>query len=398
MIDAEDIIKAGIQLGEELEKLHKDEQYGFDSFVLSPDGFKLQPGGQSGGAEEDIRNLMRQLIEGHSTLVPHNLRSEELLSHLAFLAPNLPLDLRPILTDGLSGRIQDCSTLLKRLRRAEQLAELRSSQSVKAPNWQVGFDTHIGKAKAWRSQTNQDSFFFDVEGPLGILMVSDGISTSTAGSGDIASNITSRVTHHFWADQKEELKEAGDEEIQDFLIQILAHANFAICENAKEHAKEDISAEIPMGATVLLAIIKGDTMWLANLGDSRGYILTEDGAALITGDQNLRGEKLRLQIPMEPHDNYAALIRYLGHFDSDFKAALPVPDICQVKLLPNEAVLLCSDGLTDYAASSHYALGELLMKAHRDNDISSACSMLTQRANEAGGGDNITTVIAKPIF
>ena len=71
--------------------------------------------------------------------------------------------------------------------------------------WQVGFDTHIGARKSWISQTNQDCFFFDRYENSAILLVADGISISSAGSGDVASNITAQTVAHFGANVKKHL-------------------------------------------------------------------------------------------------------------------------------------------------------------------------------------------------
>ena len=264
-------------------------------------------------------------------------------------------------------------------------------------SWQVGFDTHIGVRKSWISQTNQDCFFFDRYKNSAILLVADGISISSAGSGDVASNITAQTVAHFWSECKETLLDQGVREIREFLLRTLMNANQEICRIAKEFV-EDITSEIPMGTTVLLAYCRGNDVWLANLGDSRAYVVMEHGLGILVGDQNLLGEKLRHHIPLDLNDNFKALIRYLGHFDAEWKPALQMPDIRHIRLMRGESLLLCSDGLTDYASDTHYGFQKLVMPILQDpqKTLFQKSYHLTALANMRGGGDNITVLLAKP--
>ena len=110
-----------------------------------------------------------------------------------------------------------------------------SQQSNPNVIWKVGFDTHIGVRKSfWVSQTNQDCFFFDRHENSAILLVADGISISSAGSGDIASNITAQTVAHFWTECKETLLSQEPSDIREFLLRTLIHANQEICRIAQE--------------------------------------------------------------------------------------------------------------------------------------------------------------------
>jgi protein phosphatase len=66
-------------------------------------------------------------------------------------------------------------------------------------------------------------------------------------------------------------------------------------------------------------------------------------------------------------------------------------------MLPGEVLLLCSDGLTDYAAGTHAEMGLLIEEAARSANIGGACRRLVDRANENGGGDNITVILARTV-
>ena len=158
------------------------------------------------------------------------------------------------------------------------------------------------------SQTNQDCFFFDRHENSAILLVADGISISSAGSGDIASNITAQTVAHFWTECKETLLSQEPSDIREFLLRTLIHANQEICRIAQEFV-EDITSEVPMGTTVLLVLQR---QWcLVNLGDSRAYVVMDNGLGLLVGDRTCLVKNLT------PHSTrnqryFKALIRYLG--------------------------------------------------------------------------------------
>jgi protein phosphatase len=146
---------------------------------------------------------------------------------------------------------------------------------------------------------------------------------------------------------------------------------------------------------VLLAYAQGGFVTLASLGDSRAYLLTDDGPAIVTGDHNVRGEKLRMKIIYEGTSSGNALMRYLGYFNEHYEIALPKPDLRTFHMLPKERLLLCSDGYTDYAAHGHNDLCMLMRDAIENTPLPLACNNLILQANLGGGGDNITVLLAE---
>ena len=89
------------------------------------------------------------------------------------------------------------------------------------------------------------------------------------------------------------------------------------------------------------------------------------------------------------------LVGYLGHFNMAGEAEPLEPTLARVRLLPGEHLLLCSDGLNDYAADSHAELHGLLAAAVREDDLTAAARKLVGEANLGGGGDNVTVLIAR---
>ncbi|MBM74693.1 MAG: hypothetical protein CMK59_04785 [Proteobacteria bacterium] len=357
---------------------------------------------------KDLQTLVRSYLNFEVSALTPLVNNEQLLGHLPFLIKDYTPDVFPLFAKILHEKVEDHFNSFQQwedlLDKLEKNADVRhnalrdSASSNHKSNdilWDFASDTHIGAKKSFSSQTNQDSFFYDSYKNTAIIMVADGISVSNAGSGDQASFIAKQVTAHIWELNKDNLLSANPDDIKQFLLQVLLHANHNICD-VSASSVEDISKATPMGTTILLGYVRDSELWLSHLGDSRGYIINEDGLCLITGDHNLRGEKLRHGLSVDLLDNQPALIRYLGHFDEKMNPALHVPDICHVPLLEGERILLCSDGLTDYASPTHADFNELATTISSNASyLHEICWQLTIFANIGGGGDNITTIVAE---
>lgn len=344
--------------------------------------------------EGNIQKIARELLKHFSSLCSTDIPEETLIAHIQMLAPGLPMDLLALFQDAVCGTITDPQTILARIEKAEQRAERRKTPPM-VEYWDVDFDTHIGKRKARIGQTNQDYFFIGEDGTNALFMVADGISISNAGSGNLASNIAAQVISHMWKEEKENLRLASPKKIEEILTNFLYNANYNICESSKNLSKNGIENDVPMGTTILLAYAQGSTVTLMSLGDSRAYLITEDGPVILTGDHNVRGERLRMGIRYEESNSGNALMRYLGYFNENYEIALPKPEINSFEMLPGERLLLCSDGYTDYAAYHHADLTMLIRDAMEQPSLSSSCNHLIMQANQGGGGDNITVLVAQ---
>ncbi len=392
-------------------------------------GARLEPGGRIalGVGEEsdpmrDVRDtfaLMLELVVGElprgDVLSPY-----EVIAHLAHLGEDLPIDWLALLWRGLAygGHQHPRSAvgLWHALEQAQASARVReASVASSRAHWEIGHDTHIGALKSRIGQVNQDALFWSIDGNLapdidgimspaptditaGLLIVADGISVSTAGTGDLASAILVQVLGSLWEQQKRTLALAGPETIRGFLEGALGAANHAICEGSMRLARGDLTRHIPMGTTAVVAVLIGNTCHLASLGDSRAYLVTSAGAALLTGDQNVRSEWLdswRRGSPTDLLGDGHALVSYAGHFSETGESLPCKPEHRTFKVLPGEALILCSDGFTDYASDDPAETALFLEQAARAPDAGKAVRDLVDRANARGGGDNITIVMAR---
>ena len=139
-----------------------------------------------------------------------------------------------------------------------------------------------------------------------------------------------------------------------------------------------------MGTTIVLVIIKSGTLYLAHVGDSRIYLITKDSIHRLTTDHSVvqlmldRGEITSEEAKDHPQKN--VITRALGVDDS-----IRI-DFSQEFFDDGDLVLLCSDGLTNFVDES--TIFEL---CNTCNSYELA-DILVDKANENGGGDNITVV------
>ena len=143
-----------------------------------------------------------------------------------------------------------------------------------------------------------------------------------------------------------------------------------------------------MGTTLVVATIEGSALKVANVGDSRLYIIGDD-ITQITRDHSLVEEMVqRGELDKESarvHVNKNIITRAIG---ADVSV---VPEIFSVDLEKGDKILLCSDGLTNMVDDGRIAR---LIKA--GGSVREICERLIEAANENGGSDNITAMVIDP--
>ncbi len=368
------------------------------------DRVELGPASE-GDPLSDVMAAARLVVERAVGQLPRNgkVREDDLVVHLPQLVPDAPPEWAAVMARCLSPegglRPRNGLDLWEQLAQAAAIAEVRKQAPLRrGARLRVAHDTHIGALKSRLGQTNQDAVFWQADGSLAFLVVADGISVSTAGSGDLASSLLVRTLIARWEAAQASLREADDAQVEAFLVSSLAEANHAICKAALELAGGNLGRHIPMGTTALVAVVQGDRVNLASLGDSRAYLVGAIGASQLNGDQNLRSEWLRTWQKgnrMDLHNEGYALVGYCGHFGENGQSEPVLPDLRRFRLLPGEVLCLCSDGLTDYASGSPAEASLLIEEAARMSDLGEACRSLVGRANAGGGGDNITVILAR---
>jgi len=159
---------------------------------------------------------------------------------------------------------------------------------------------------------------------------------------------------------------------------------------AVDKAQSLLLQRVPGGGTTLtLVMAVGDRLISAHVGDSRLYVINQDGDLVLrTKDHSLvkrlvdLGEISEDEASVHPQRN--VLYRALGQTDP-FEA-----DIDKFSIQPGERMMICSDGL--WGVLDHE---EMMRIIEQSNDIDQAACDLVQAANDSGGPDNISVVLVE---
>src|ERR1044072_6611636 len=221
-------------------------------------------------------------------------------------------------------------------------------------------------------------------GPKGaVLVVSDGMGGALAG--DVASRMAVETVREMLLTEEEF---DGDDDADAPLVESLRnatdYANFAI----HRRSQEDPHCS-GMGATLTAAAVTEEGVGLLQVGHSRGYIIRRGRVKLATKDQSLVQQLVDVgqisEQEAETHMFRNVILQALG--------AQPElqPVTGRVRVYRGDVLLLCSDGL------SGKLRGEDMLRIveESDGDLRRACEALVDEANERGGEDNITVVLAR---
>lgn len=233
--------------------------------------------------------------------------------------------------------------------------------------------TDIGK----RRKLNQD-YVYTSERPVGnlpnVFIVADGMGGHNAG--DYASKFTVET-------MIKEIENSFEVNPEKILKKAIETAN----EKLIEASKEDKSLE-GMGTTVVAATCMGRYLRVANVGDSRLYVIG-DKITQITRDHSLVEEMVRMggidRAAARNHPDKNIITRAVGATN---KVEV---DFFQVELTEKDIVLMCSDGLTNMLEDE-----EIRMILNGQRDIVEKAEELVKAANLNGGKDNIAVVLIEP--
>lgn len=233
--------------------------------------------------------------------------------------------------------------------------------------------TDVGRERS----INQDYIFYsltEVGNLPNLFLVADGMGGHKAG--DMASKYT-----------VETFVSLVKESTQKDPISIINNAVTKVNRMLLKKAAESIDYE-GMGTTLVAATIYDHVLRVANVGDSRLYVLGND-ITQITRDHSLVEEMVTLgEINREQARNHAQkniITRAIGGYDT------VEAEMFSVDLKPKDRILMCSDGLSNMVEDS-----EILKIVKMSPDIDTAVASLVQLANENGGKDNITVMIIEP--
>lgn len=229
----------------------------------------------------------------------------------------------------------------------------------------------IGKERS----INQDAFFAgEISQDIAFAVVCDGMGGANAG--DIASQTAVKTISEYIINSYR--KKITIHDFVKILKNAIISANITLYDMAQKN--DELNG---MGTTVVVAVIKGDEVAIAHVGDSRIYLINDE-ITQITRDHSVvqtlieSGELSPEDAAIHPRKN--VITRALG-VEEDVTV-----DTVELIMQENETLLLCTDGLTNFTKIDD------ILKTFKENDIALVPEKLIELANAGGGGDNITAV------
>ena len=231
----------------------------------------------------------------------------------------------------------------------------------------------VNEDRFWVAPESIDVRAIEKRGQL--FVVADGMGGYHAG--DVAADIVARTMgESYYSD--------GSKAAQD----VMAGLRFSVQQSqlkVTEEQQRNVD-HAQMGSTMVAAVVRGDEVFVANVGDARCYRLRNGQLKQLSKDHSWVAEQVAAGVlkPSETkgHPLRSAVTRAIGQ-----PQASPEPDVQRFDWQPNDRLLLCSDGLWDMLAEDKILALLSKPKAKESADL------LVKAANAAGGVDNITAIV-----
>src|ERR1044071_4645746 len=241
--------------------------------------------------------------------------------------------------------------------------------------------------RAWSgsdgAENPEDMREFTLGGGGLVLVVSDGMGGALAG--DVASRLALEAVRDVLLGGE---NDGNGCDPDSSLVDCLKHATLEANKNIHYKSLEDSRCS-GMGATLTGAAIKDDKLDLVQVGDSRAYVMRGQQIRLATKDQSLVQQLVDVgqisEAEAETHMFRNVILQALGAQNE------LTPATARIQLRQGDMLLLCSDGLSGKLKNEE--IREIVSAAE---DLGSACTALVaEAANDRGGEDNITVVLAR---
>ncbi len=219
---------------------------------------------------------------------------------------------------------------------------------------------------------NEDSFYFETTPSGYVMIVADGMGGHNGG--EVASKLAVDSIRQYMSQNDI----FSDPEVS--LRQAINYANDVVYSAATEQVELE-----GMGTTLVVAVGNEKSVCVANVGDSRAYLVSKNKITQITKDHSFVNELVKKGVltkeEAKKHPKSNIILKALG-LESDV-----YPDIFILDKKKTDKVLLCTDGLTGMVSDEEIL--DVMTQFSKKN----ACAELVRLAKEHGGTDNITVVI-----
>ncbi len=337
------------------------------------------------------------------------------LPPLRTFMPDLPPGIAQMLSGGLAVDVQRRygapSAFIAAWQEALKKVEQRWT-SAEPVSWDIGQETRAGLAKSASNGANEDRVLVkEFTDPFrALLAVADGITVCEVGSGDIASYLAMEVLDRTFSEF------CLDEDFPELIGQASRHAADAMLAWALRNGHEEtLRAGLNlMGTTLCAGWLQGRLLNLANLGDSRAYLLTDQVIEQLTVDGDLATGLILAGAPPEQVRDLGgvgkALRECIGGCELSPAGELTplsgfLPGLMRCPLLPGDMILLCSDGLIDEGVFLEPADVLALVHKHRNLPVADLARLLADAADTKqrlpsekepeGYGDNVSCIVVK---
>ena len=259
------------------------------------------------------------------------------------------------------------------------MAHRRTVDRMATSTIEVVWATEVGQ----RHGENQDSCVAIPED--GLFVVSDGMGGEHAG--DVASSMVVEWAPRLVARHLKHAEGYNARALELALRGAVVELNHRVREESSQ-----LEGAARMGATVVLALVRGESLHVAHMGDSRAYCWASGGLTRLTDDHSVAAVLARrgALTPEQAacHPMRTRLSRYVGMGGNAY------PDLRTVRFGPRQRLLLCTDGLTEAVPDD--AIARLL---GAETDLEAVCNSLVDEAEAGESPDNVTAMVVerKPV-
>jgi serine/threonine protein phosphatase PrpC len=248
---------------------------------------------------------------------------------------------------------------------------------------EVAGKTDVGCVRA----NNEDNFGYDSR--YGIFVVCDGMGGQAAG--EVASKMGVDILLDYFRNETSvaEMRSANGATSQPGSAGARSLASAIQLANRTIHkAGQEQNSRNGMGSTIVAALVRGNSLAIGHVGDSRIYLVRQGTIQQLTQDHSLVMEQVRRgYITLEQaqkSEMQNIILRALG---SEEAVEADVEDLVAV---PGDLLLMTSDGLTRHVQDE-----EILAILQAPGNLENACADLVQTAKDRGGDDNITCLLVR---
>lgn len=246
---------------------------------------------------------------------------------------------------------------------------------------QAAGTTDIGLVR----KNNEDNFGYDLR--HGIFVVCDGMGGQQAGELASKIGVDSVLDYYNQDHSRSDVVPPGFDGVSQRAAN-LATAIQVANQTIHETGARDTRVQ-GMGSTIVAVSIEGDLFSIANVGDSRIYLIRNNEAVQLTNDHSLVMEQVRRGLmtleEAEQSKMQNVIVRALGTDET------VEPDLADHEFAAGDVLLMCSDGL------SRYVRPEKMLEAVNQESIEQACKDLIEAAKEGKSDDNITCLLIRAL-